>query len=363
MKKIVLVGGGTMGSVTPLVALARELQARPLTPEHSDGGRAAKNQWQFFWFGTFRGVERAYLKNTSDFLYIPVVSAKLRRYFDLRVLLLPFALLFGFLESLLLLVFIRPALLVATGSFVQVPVAVAAWILRIPVLIHQQDVRPGLANQLAAPFATKISAVFSETAKFFPNHKTVLAKNPLRNDITKASDTRAKKFFNLESNVPTVVVLGGSTGALSLNEQIQTILPKILEVAQVIHITGRGKLTKFVNPRYKPYEFLNIEIFDALAVADVVVSRAGLGALSELAYFGTPAILVPMRGTHQEDNAKYACERGAAICLDRDDVSILEEKIHGLLFNTEKRMELSKNIRALFISDKSLVQVVLDMLG
>ena len=235
--------------------------------------------------------------------------------------------------------------------------------LGIKVLIHQQDGRPGLANKLAAPFASKISVVFEQTAGFFPKGKTILAQNPLRQEIKEASDKQARTFFKLESNVPTVVVLGGSTGALSLNEQIQTILPKILEVAQVIHITGRGKLSNFAHPRYKPYEFLNTEIFDALAVADVVVSRAGLGAITELAHFGTPTILVPMRGTHQEDNAQYVCERGAAVCLTRDDVAILEEQIHGLLFNTEKRLELSKNIRTMFTANQSLVQVVKDMLG
>ena len=361
-KKIVFVGGGTMGSVTPLVAVADELEIHPPASSlASEFGR--ENQNKFFWFGTFRGVEHAYLKNKPEFFYIPVISAKLRRYFDIRVLLLPFALLLGFLESLILLAFIRPSLVVATGSFVEVSVAVAAWILRIPVLIHQQDVRPGLANKLAAPFASKISVVFKQTAEFFPKGKTILAQNPLRQEIKEASDKRARTFFKLESNVPTVVVLGGSTGALSLNEQIQTILPKILEVAQVIHITGRGKLSNFTHPRYKPYEFLNTEIFDALAVADVVVSRAGLGAITELAHFGTPTILVPMRGTHQEDNAQYVCERGAAVCLTRDDVAILEEQIHGLLFNTEKRLELSKNIRTMFTANQSLVQVVKDMLG
>lgn len=338
-----------MGSVTPLVAAAEELQK-------------SERPMRFFWLGTFRGVEHHYFREKKNFTYWPIISTKFRRYADIRLIFLPIALVFGFLESLIVLLAIRPSLVVATGSFVEVPVAVAAWLLRVPILIHQQDVRPGLANRLSAPFASKISVVFKETASAFPNKKTVLAANPLRGEIKDASDERAKNFFNLESNVPTVVVLGGSTGALSLNQQIQTILPKILEVAQVIHITGKGKHTNFVHHRYKPYEFLGTEIFDALSVADVVVSRAGLGTLTELAHFGSPTILVPMRGTHQEDNAKYVCDRGAALCIERDDVAVLQEKINGLLFNTEKRLELSKNIRALFPKSKTLVQVIREML-
>lgn len=338
-----------MGSVMPLVATAEALKKE--TPKV-----------QFFWFGTFYGIERAFLKERQELKFWPVCSAKLRRYFDWRLLFLPLGLLLGFLESFFLLLFIRPQLVVASGSFVQVPVMPAAWLLRIPILIHQQDVQPGLANLLVKYFATKISVMVPETAKFFPANKTILARNPLRAGLVEINDLRAKKFFNLETNVPVVLVLGGSTGALSLNEQIKTILSDLVEVAQVIHITGRGKRIYFEHPRYHQYEFLGSEIFDAYAVADVVVSRAGMGVLTELQHFGSPTILVPMRGTHQDANAQYAAAAGAAILLEHDDVNLLKEKIIGLLFNTEKRLELSKNMREFFPSKQTLTDVAREML-
>lgn len=350
MKKIVFVGGGTMGSVMPLVAVAQALQK-----ENSD--------FKYYWFGTFYGVERSFFRTKKEFKFFPVWSVKLRRYFDLRLIFLPLGLILGFLESLVLLAIIRPRLVVGAGSFVELPVAVAAWIWRVPVLIHQQDLRPGLANRLTAPFVTKISVVFPPSMKFFLGKKTVAASNSLRQEIFTSSDAAARDFFKLESGLPVILVLGGSTGALVLNEQIKNILPDLLAVAQVIHVTGRGKKSDFEHPRYKAYDFLGKEIFDALAVADIVVSRAGLGSLTELSHFGSPTILAPMRGTHQEDNAEYACAAGAALCLERDDVNLLKEKINGLLFNTEKRLQLSKNMRELFPTKQTLTDVVREMLG
>jgi len=341
MKKILFVGGGTGGSVSPLLALREPLQS--LYPDI-----------KFIWIGTPSGPEKTLVRSQGiEFHWI--FSGKLRRYFSWRNFVDPFLVFVGFIQSLILLRRLRPQVVVSAGSFVAVPVVLAAWLLRIPVLVHQQDIRPGLANKVSAFFAQRITITFPESIRSFPAKKVVHTGNPVRPEILLGDADKGRQMFGLSADLPVVVVIGGGTGALRLNQLIIGALPELLQFCQVVHITGKGKklpplALKDKAELYHAYEFVVDGLPDLLAAADLVVSRAGLGFLSELAAVGKPAIIIPIPQSHQEDNAKYFAERGAVVYVSQDTLSsqALVDDIRELLNDKESLHFLSKRIHSFF---------------
>lgn len=330
--KIILSGGGTLGPVFPLLALAEKIK------EHY-------SQTDFLWLGTKTGPERGVVE-ARGLRFKALAAGKLRRYWDLKNFRDLFLIKLGFWQALFFLKKEKPTAIISAGGFNSVPTVWAAWFLGIPCFIHQQDLLPSLANRLMAPFVKKITVAFKEEAKFFNTSKVVWVGNPVRGELFQGQAEKARQKFNLEKNLPVVAVLGGGTGALSLNEIIWEALPELTQFCQVIHMTGKGK---FKNQSFKNYhwrEFFGEDYQDIVKAAEVVITRAGLSTLSELAALGKAAVIVPMPDSHQEINARYFEERGAAEVWSQKELNPkkLIKKLQELLNDGSRRQELERNI-------------------
>ncbi|MCL5435733.1 MAG: UDP-N-acetylglucosamine--N-acetylmuramyl-(pentapeptide) pyrophosphoryl-undecaprenol N-acetylglucosamine transferase [Patescibacteria group bacterium] len=341
-----LVGGGSGGPLTPLLAVRTEILRQEPKAE-------------FLYFGGNSLPERQLLSKLSlRRFHIP--AGKWRRYFSWRNLVDIFLTLFGFFKALTVLAQNRPDTLFSAGSYVSVPVAYAAFLLRIPVVIHQQDVVVSLSNRLVAPIAAKITVALPESVKSFSTasglfrqrkiSKVVHTGNPVRADLLKGTRATAQKIFGLQADLPTLLVLGGGGGARRLNQAVTLALPKLTQVFQVIHVTGADKPGVLVsNPRYHVYEFLKDELPYAFAAADIIVSRAGFSTISELVAREKISVLVPIPNSHQEANAVYFFSKGAAVVLLES--SFTTDKfirlLRQLLFDAESQKYMRACLRKL----------------
>jgi UDP-N-acetylglucosamine--N-acetylmuramyl-(pentapeptide) pyrophosphoryl-undecaprenol N-acetylglucosamine transferase len=224
------------------------------------------------------------------------------------------------------------------------------FLLGIPVFVHQQDVLPGLANRLIAPWAKSVTVTFSASAKVFPKTKTEVTGNPIRQSILRSDGRRGREFLHVAADRPIVVCIGGGTGALSLNTLVSAAAPELLHSADVVHITGGRGTTTIHDDRYHAFPFLDAELPDVLAAASIVVTRAGLGTLSELGGLGKPAIVLPMPDTHQEANAKIIAEHQAAVVLDQRTCTPHQftTVITRLLEDHQQRTALGTALHAVF---------------
>ena len=225
--KILLTGGGTAGSVTPLLAVSSEI-------------RKYRPDVQLLWVGTFFGPEKS-LVSREGIAFVAIFSGKLRRYFSWRNFIDPIFIILGFLQSLYIVKKFNPDLIVTAGGFVSVPPAYAGWLFRKKIIIHQLDIGRGLANKLMSYIADQITVSFPESVSAFAKGKAELIGTPIREVLFSGDRLRAQTALGLDPALPTLVVLGGGTGALSLNKIIISSLPELLNFCQVIHITGRGK--------------------------------------------------------------------------------------------------------------------------
>ena len=336
MTRIILAGGWTGGSVSPLLAVAEEIKKQ-------------KPETEFLFIGTRKGIPEKELVKSKDIPYQAIFSGKLRRYISLKNIIDPFLILLGFIQSFFLILEFKPKALISAGGFVSVPLAWAAWILRKPIFIHQQDLIPGLANKLIAPLAKKITISFEKSLKGFRKRKTILTGNPVRKEILQGNKQRAIKQFNLNNNLPVLLIIGGGTGAQKINEIMIQIVPELVKFCQIIHLTGKGKEIKdkkldFEN--YQQYEFLTQEIPDLYQAADLIISRAGLGVLTELSVLKKPMICIPIPDTHQQANAQYFAEQKALILMDQKTLKPgkLLEKIKQLINSEKQLINLRNNI-------------------
>jgi UDP-N-acetylglucosamine--N-acetylmuramyl-(pentapeptide) pyrophosphoryl-undecaprenol N-acetylglucosamine transferase len=353
-KKILLTGGGTAGSVSPLLAIANELRIT-----NPPAGRAGYElRIDFLWLGTNSGLERQMVERDS-IKFKAIASGKLRRYFSWRNFFDLFLIKLGFFQSFFIILKWRPDLVITAGSFVSVPVIWAAWILRVPIVVHQQDARPGLANKLMAPFARVVTVTFKESLAYF-GRKAVWTGN-----ITRNMEHVTCNNFNLKRGLPVVLIIGGGTGAMAINELVWGALSELIEFCQIIHVTGKNKISRYKNQdaRYKQYEFLNIDqMAAAYAAADLVVSRAGMGVLTELSYLGKPVIIIPMPDSHQEDNAEIFQNKNAAIVLEQKKLTptALVEEIKKLLADEKLRGQLGENIRTVMKkgANKEMAEII-----
>lgn len=302
-KLIILTGGGSGGPVTPLLALVPQLK---------------EQGFSIAWIGTKQGIEKGIVTG-KGIAYHGIAAGKLRRYFSLENIIDPFRILIGFFQALGLLSRLQPKLVMTAGGFVSVPVVWAAWALRIKVIVHQQDIRPGLANRLMAPFADVITVTFEKSLKDFGS-KAVWTGNPIQEEFI-----AAKKQSPENSNSrPRLLILGGGTGAIAINKLVHESLAELLKICDVVHVTGRhaDSTVPVQIEGYYPHEFVTAaEMANEMCQADVVVTRAGLGTLTELSYLGKTAIIIPMPDSHQEDNADFFEKNKAAIILKHDQVS------------------------------------------
>lgn len=336
-KKILFAGGGTAGPVTPLLAVMD-----------------ACTDAEFHWVGTPDGPERALLA-ARHVPFTALRAAKFDRFFSLRNVAAPFVFAWSCAQALRLLRRVRPDVVVAAGAFVAVPVVVMARLLRIPSLIHQLDVRPGLANKLMAPFASSVTVTFESSLSDFAKSNVSWTGAPVREAILRPNTDS----IPVQPGKPVVLVFGGGTGAQAINDLVARSLDELLPQVQVIHLTGKGKgqgKAEAKRAGYFPYEFLSAEMGEAYKKANVVVTRAGLGTMLELAALLKPAIVIPIPGSHQEDNADVLKRAGAAVVLDQRRVSPQEfaATVVGLATDKTKQAELGTKISHFYRPDAAM---------
>lgn len=346
---VLFVGGGTLGSVTPLLAVA----------EHVRTG--TEPSAMTFW-GTSRGPERQIVE-AAGIPFCTIPAGKFRRYVDVRNISDLFVMKWAFWVTLARFVRHRPSVVVGAGSFVQVPVMWAAWFLRIPCVILQLDVRPGLANRLCARIARAIGVTFAASAAAFGRKARVVGA-PVRRSVLDArimDQCEAKRVFGFAGDRQVLLVLGGGTGSQALNHLVVGALPQLTAVADVIHVTGRGTqperpvLSVERRGSYVAFELLTDRMPTALAAADLVVSRAGMGTIAELGALGKAAVIVPMPDTHQEENAAMLAKLGAVEAWDQRDCTpaVFAERIRVLFDDRSKRQRFSSVFTHIFCTDAS----------
>lgn len=280
MKKIVLTGGGTAGHVTPNIALIPELK---------------KQGYEIHYIGSYEGIESKLIADLG-IPYYGISSGKLRRYIDLKNISDPFKVVKGLHQARRLLKKIKPDVVFSKGGFVSVPVVVAAKSRRIPCVIHESDMTPGLANKLCIPCASRVCTNFPETLKHLPPEKAVLTGSPIREELFHGDAAKGLAFCGFDSHKPVILVIGGSLGAVAINNAVRNILPKLLENYQVIHLCGKDKLDASLNHTkgYVQFEYIKEELSDLMAAADIMISRAGANAICEILALRKPNILIPL---------------------------------------------------------------------
>lgn len=280
MKKIVLTGGGTAGHVTPNIALL---------PGLKEAG------YEIHYIGSYDGIEKKLIEEFS-IPYHGISTGKLRRYFTAENFKEPFRVIKGCREAKELLAELKPNVIFSKGGFVSVPVLRAAKTLKIPAIIHESDMTPGLANRLSIPWASKVCYNFPETAQYLPKNKGVLTGTPLRKELLAGNAIAALNFTGLSANKPVVMIIGGSLGSAKINRAMRDILPELLKEFQVIHLCGKGKLEPSLQNTagYVQYEYIKKELADLFALSSLVVSRAGANAICELLALQKPNILIPL---------------------------------------------------------------------
>jgi UDP-N-acetylglucosamine--N-acetylmuramyl-(pentapeptide) pyrophosphoryl-undecaprenol N-acetylglucosamine transferase len=340
--RVALTGGGTGGHAYPLVSVAREVKA--IDP-----------QAEFQWIGSKTGPE-AEIARQADIAFTAVPAGKLRRYFSLKNIADMVKIPFGILKAWSVLGGFKPHVVFSKGGFVSYPTVVAAWLRDIPILLHETDSVPGMANRKLGKKATLIATSFPIIPLVLPRKKTIYTGNPIRLDLLQGSKERAMERFKLHNDKPILVIFGGSQGAVSINTAITEILPDLLAQFQVIHQVGPKNVAdmeavaaKYAGRGYHIAGFFTDELADVYAAADIIVSRAG-GALHELAAIGKPVILLPLAGSasnHQVMNAFALQKQEAAVMIEEANLTaeILKSQILKLRHDPEARRRLAENIK------------------
>ncbi|MFZ2188638.1 MAG: undecaprenyldiphospho-muramoylpentapeptide beta-N-acetylglucosaminyltransferase [Candidatus Moraniibacteriota bacterium] len=351
--RIILAGGGTGGHLTPLVAVARKIREKVPEVEFYFIGPKGKLE------DDIMGQENIPIRN--------IQTGKLRRYFSFRNILDFFKIPLGIVKSMWLLLVLMPDAIFSKGGYASFPVVVAGWLYRIPILIHESDSNPGLANSMLGKFSQRVAVAYPEAEKYFPAAQVVLTGNPLSATIDKGDVNRARQVFGLTESKKVIYVTGGSQGARSINEKILRILPQLLYKYQIIHQTGESNFKEVVRMAgelgfkagregYYPVAFIKENIEDIFAVADLVISRGSATTISEIAANKKPAILIPLETSasdHQRMNAYSLARIGGCVVMEENNMGehMLLEKIDEIMDNETLRNSLSANIGTFYHPD------------
>lgn len=328
VKKIVLTGGGTAGHVTPNIALLPELK---------------KQGYDVHYIGSYEGIERTLIKE-QGIPYYGISSGKLRRYIDVKNLSDPFKVVKGLGQAIRLLGRIKPDVVFSKGGFVSVPVVLAAKFRHIPCVIHESDMTPGLANKICIPYAHRVCTNFPETMKHIPAEKAVLTGSPIRQELFKGSREKGLAFCGFDDTKPVLLIMGGSLGAVAVNDAVRGILPELLQKFHVIHLCGKGKLDDSLNDTkgYAQYEYIGPELRDLMAAADILISRAGANAICEILALRKPNILIPLsaeasRGDQILNAASFE-KSGYSVVIQEKDVTneLLLKTVNDVYTNREQ---------------------------
>lgn len=311
MKKIVLTGGGTAGHVTPNIALLPRL---------------LESSYEVSYIGSYKGIEKDLIE-AQNIPYYAISSGKLRRYLDLKNLSDPLKVIKGLGQSVRLLRKIKPDIVFSKGGFVSVPVVLAAKLLGIPIIIHESDITPGLANKISIPAAKKVCCNFPETLKYLPKEKAVLTGSPIRQELLSGDPKNARSYCHFDSLKPVLLVIGGSSGSKAINDAVRSLLPILRKEFQIIHLCGRNNLDDSLagTPGYAQFEYVNQQLKDMFALADIVISRAGANAICELLALRKPNILIPLSAAASRGdqilNAKSFEKQGFSYVLEEENLT------------------------------------------
>lgn len=343
--KIVFTGGGTGGHFYPIIAVAQELRQLIYERKLID--------IDMYFFSTTRYDIKALSDN--GIIFKKTSSGKWRRYFSFLNFIDVIKLGWGTVEALFKLFFIYPDVVFSKGGYASMPTLIAARILGVPVFIHESDSKPGRANLWASKFAKRIAISYPEASAYFPEDITALTGNPVRRELQNPIPEGALKYLNLQENIPTILILGGSLGAKKINEVILEGLEQLVEDFQIIHQTGQNNFadikarTEVIlrnNPnanRYQPFPFLNnLGMRMAAGVASVVVSRAG-SSIFEIALWKIPAIIIPIPENishDQKTNAFTYARSGAGVVVEENNLS------DSILISEIKRILKDENLIA-----------------
>lgn len=350
--KIIFTGGGSSGHVTPSLPLILSLKNKEV---------------DIFYVGSKKGIEYSLIKSLK-IPYYAITVGKLHRYWTWKNLLTPFQLLIGITQSLLIFQKIKPNVIFSKGGFVALPVVIAAKLNGIPVVIHESDLTPGLANRLSFPFAKLICITFPETAKYFKNTSKVLITGmPIRDSLLHGDLEKGLKFCGFVDKLikPVLLIMGGGLGSTSVNERIRRLINPLTEKFQIIHICGKNKTDPAFEgiKDYKQFEYLQDEFADVLASADLVVSRAGATSIYELLALNKPNILLPLskkasRGD-QIENAKYFAQLGLSKVIYFEEFS--DEKLLKTLSESYENLDQLKSQLSQF-KQINATQIIVDKL-
>ena len=310
-RRIVLTGGGTLGHVTPHLALIPHLLAAG---------------YDIHYIGTENGMEAPKMRSVPGVTYHAVKSGKLRRYFSWQNYTDPFRVAAGAVQSARLMGRLKPDVVFSKGGFVAVPVVFGAWLHRVPVLCHESDLTPGLANRLCKPFARRFATTFPECTEAL-GPKAEMTGTPLRPELFSGSREAGLKLLGFRGDKPVLLMMGGSSGAQSVNTALREALPRLTRDFDVAHLCGKGNLDPSLDgtPGYTQLEFLDADLPDALACTDLILSRAGANALCEFQALGRPMLLIPYpKGASRGDqilNAESLRKRGLCHVLLQENMT------------------------------------------
>ena len=327
MKKIILTGGGTAGHVTPNLALLPALR---------------EEDFEIHYIGSYNGIERRLIEAAS-IPYDGISSGKLRRYFDLKNFSDPLRVLKGYFEARKLMKKYKPDIVFSKGGFVAVPVVLAAKHYKVPVIIHESDMTPGLANKICIPAASKVCCNFPETLKYLPEDKAVLTGSPIREELLHGDRLAGLQYAHLSADRPVILIIGGSLGSVTVNQAVRSILPQLLKTYQVIHICGKGNLDESLigTEGYVQYEYVDAPLKHLFAAADVVISRAGANSICELLALRKPNLLIPLSAAASRGdqilNADSFARQGFSKVLKEEDLS--DKALSTAVFDLYKNRE------------------------
>ncbi|MGG7176620.1 undecaprenyldiphospho-muramoylpentapeptide beta-N-acetylglucosaminyltransferase [Clostridium paraputrificum] len=308
--KIIMTGGGTAGHVTPNLALIPRLE---------------KEGFEVKYIGSKDGIEKEIIKK-SNIPYYEISSGKLRRYFDLKNFSDPFKVMKGVLEARRILTKEKPDVIFSKGGFVAVPVVIAASMKKIPVVAHESDITPGLANKLSAPFCDKLCVTFRESLNYIKGGKGVLTGSPIREEIFKGSRLNGLKICGFKDEKEVLFIMGGSLGSKVINDVIRENLEELLSKFNIVHICGKENIDNNLLSKkgYKQFEYVSEELPDLMMAADYIISRAGANSIFEFLALRKPTLLIPLskkasRGD-QILNANSFNKEGYALVMEEEKI-------------------------------------------
>ncbi|MDZ5253014.1 undecaprenyldiphospho-muramoylpentapeptide beta-N-acetylglucosaminyltransferase [Clostridium sp. LIBA-8841] len=332
--KIMMTGGGSAGHVTPNLALVPKLR---------------ELGFEIKYIGSKDGIEKEIITK-ENIPYYSISSGKLRRYFDIKNFTDPFKVLKGVLDASRILSKEKPDVIFSKGGFVTVPVVMAASMKKIPVVSHESDLTPGLANKIASPFCDKLCVTFPESLKYIKDNKGELTGTPIREELLKGNKERGRKFCNFKEDKKVLMIVGGSLGSKVINDNVRKILKEILRDYNVIHLCGKGNLDQSLTvlEGYRQYEYISDELPDLMALADLVISRAGANTIFELLSLRKLNILIPLSANasrgDQVLNANSFEKSGFSKVIKEEDLTseVLLNAIKEVTKNKEKYLSSMK---------------------